>query len=122
MSAPTDRKGTILWIDLIRVVAIYLVVIVHVSGQLTNIWGEIPADQWLLADIYGGIARICVPLFFMISGCLLLPRAESLGTFYRKRIPKLLIPLIVWSLIYVGWFCNEHPGTCTPFLIQDMLL
>ena len=71
MSDPTDRKETILWIDLIRVVAIYLVVVVHVSGQLTNVWGEIPTDQWILADIYGGIARMCVPLFFMISGYLL---------------------------------------------------
>jgi len=42
------------WVDLIRVIAIYLVVVVHVSGQLTNIWGEIPNSQWLIADIYGG--------------------------------------------------------------------
>jgi len=50
------------WVDLIRVIAIYLVVVVHVSGQLTNIWGEIPNSQWLIADIYGGIARISVAI------------------------------------------------------------
>ena len=122
MSDPTDRKETILWIDLIRVVAIYLVVVVHVSGQLTNIWGEIPTDQWILADIYGGFARICVPLFFMISGYLLLPRSEGLGVFYAKRMTKILIPLVVWSLIYLGWYCGGHPNTCTPSFAWDLLL
>ncbi len=120
MSVQAVKKEYIPWADLIRVVAIFLVVMVHVSGQLTNAWGEIPESHWFIANIYGGIARICVPLFFMISGYLLLPRSESLGTFYKKRIPKVLIPFLVWSLIYVGWFCGNHPGSCNPQVIQDM--
>jgi len=121
MSVPTYRKQTITWVDLIRVVAIFLVVVIHVSGQLTNIWGKIPVDQWIIADIYGGIARIAVPLFFMISGYLLLPRSESLRDFYLKRMPKILIPFVVWSFIYLGWYCGNHPNTCTPGVIWDLL-
>jgi len=121
MNSLASRKEFMLWPDLIRVVATFLVVTVHVSGQLTNVWGEISNGDWFIANIYGGIARICVPLFFMISGYLLLPRSESLGTFYRKRIPKILIPLIAWSLIYLGWYCGNHPGTCTPSMIQNLL-
>ncbi|MGE5376892.1 MAG: acyltransferase [Bacteroidota bacterium] len=122
MDGQVRRKEFIPWPDLIRVVAVLLVIVVHVSGQLTNIWGKVPESHWFIADIYGGIARICVPLFFMISGYLLLPRRESLETFYRKRMPKVLIPFIVWSLIYLGWFCGNHPGTCSPRVIQDLLL
>jgi surface polysaccharide O-acyltransferase-like enzyme len=122
MSNPTDSKETLLWIDLIRVVAIYLVVVIHVSGQLTNTWGTIPTDQWLIADIYGGLARVAVPLFFMISGYLLLPRSESLGVFYTKRMTRILIPFVVWSLIYLGWYCGGHPGTCTSSLVWNLLL
>ncbi len=122
MKDQTGKREIISWADLIRVVAIYLVVVVHVSGQLTNVWGKVPAAQWLIADIYGGIARVCVPLFFMISGYLLLPRSESLRTFYTKRIPKILIPLIVWSLIYLGWYCGNHPGICTPNFVWNLLL
>jgi len=120
-----DQPGTkeiLSWADLIRVVAIYLVVVVHVSGQLTNVWGDIHADQWIIADIYGGIARVCVPLFFMISGYLLLPRSESLGTFYLKRMPRILIPFVAWSLIYLGWYCGNHPNTCTPAFAWGLLL
>ena len=121
MDAQVDQKQFLPWADLIRVVATFLVVTVHVSGQLTNVWGKIPESNWFIANIYGGIARICVPLFFMISGYLLLPRSESLGTFYRKRMPKVVIPFIAWSLIYLGWYCGNHAGTCTPPLIQNLL-
>jgi surface polysaccharide O-acyltransferase-like enzyme len=122
MKDQTTSKEIIPWADLIRVVAMVLVVVVHVSGQITNAWGKVPNDQWIIANIYGGIARVCVPLFFMISGYLLLPRSEILRTFYAKRITRVLIPLIVWSLIYLGWFCGTHPNTCTPSLAWNLLL
>lgn len=115
------QKEYLPWADLIRVVAIFLVVTVHVSGQVTNIWGKVPESDWIIANIYGGIARICVPLFFMISGYLLLPRSESLEIFYRKRMPRVVIPFLAWSLIYLGWYCGSHPGMCTPPLIQNLL-
>ena len=98
MQVPAGQKEFLPWADLIRVVATFLVVTVHVSGQITNVWGKVPESHWFIADIYGGIARICVPLFFMISGYLLLPRTESLGTFYRKRMPKVVIPFIAWVM------------------------
>ncbi|MGE5462936.1 MAG: acyltransferase [Syntrophothermus sp.] len=121
MDAQVGQKQFIPWADLIRVVATLLVITVHVSGQLTNAWGTVPNSDWFIANIYGSIARICVPLFFMISGYLLLPRTESLGTFYKKRLLKVVIPLVVWSLIYLGWYCGNHPGTCTPHLVQNLL-
>src|SRR5512134_1035392 len=117
----SSKKQFLPWADVIRVVAVFLVVTVHVSGQITNIWGKVPENDWFIANIYGGIARICVPLFFMISGYLLLPRAENLGAFYRKRMPKVVIPFLVWSLIYLGWYCGNHPGMCTPSLVQNLL-
>ncbi len=122
MKDQTGKSEIVSWVDVIRVIAIYLVVVVHVSGQLTNAWGQIPTDQWLIADFYGGIARVCVPLFFMISGYLLLPRSESLRSFYTKRIPKILIPLMAWSLIYLGWYCGNHSGICTPTFVWNLLL
>jgi len=121
INARTAQKEFLTWADLIRVVAIFLVVTVHVSGQITNVWGKVPESDWFIANIYGSIARICVPLFFMISGYLLLPRSESLGVFYRKRMPKVVVPFIAWSLIYLGWYCGNHPGMCTAPLIRDLL-
>ncbi len=123
MDGRPPAKKYIAWADLIRVVAIFLVVVIHVSGQLTNVWGQIPTDQWMIANIYGSIARISVPLFFMMSGYLLLPRTESLRSFYTKRMPKVVLPFIFWSVIYLTVFCGGQPATCTPgFLWQYITL
>lgn len=110
------------WVDLARVVAMFLVVVIHVSGQVTNVWGQVSLDRWIIADVYGGIARVSVPLFFMISGYLLLPRSEDLRTFYTRRVLRILVPLAAWSLIYLAWFCGGHPGECTPGVVQNLLL
>lgn len=125
--APANGKPAarpiIHWVDLIRVLAIFLVVVIHTSGKLTNAWGKIPESQWIIGDIYGGIARIGVPLFFMLSGYLLLPRSESLGSFYRKRVLKILIPFVAWSVLYIGTNCLRNPGLCTrDYLMQYVLL
>ncbi len=114
MDAQPSEKKIIYWADLIRVIAIFLVVVIHVSGQVTNVWGKIPTLEWMIGNIYGGIARVAVPLFFMISGYLLLPRSESLGSFYTKRMPRVVIPFVVWSVIYLLSFCKSKPNICTP--------
>lgn len=45
--------------------------------------------------------RPCVPLFLMITGVLLLPnRNEKIFCFYKKRITKILFPLLFWGIVY----------------------
>jgi len=44
-----------------------------------------------------------VPLFFMISGFLLLGKVEPIKIFLKKRMKKIIIPLMVWSVIYILW-------------------
>ncbi len=117
------KRPIVYWADLIRVLAIYLVVVIHTSGQLTNVWGQVSQAQWIMADIYGGIARVGVPLFFMLSGYLLLPRTESIRSFYGKRVLKIVIPFVVWSVIYISLDCVGKPGVCTTsYLLPYILL
>ena len=73
-------------LDLIRVVAIVLVLWQHASeyyyigDNLSVIHANIPLLTWI-----NSVARICVPLFVMISGYLLLPVSTSTATFFRRR-------------------------------------
>jgi len=53
---------------------------------------------------YFTLSRIAVPLFFLLSGMLLLSKEEPLGVFYRKRTLKVIFPFLVWSLIYFYWY------------------
>jgi surface polysaccharide O-acyltransferase-like enzyme len=48
---------------------------------------------------WGSLVRACVPLFAMMSGILLFPVTTDLSTFYKKRIGRIVIPLI-FGLLY----------------------
>jgi hypothetical protein len=40
MVEQSSRQQVVYWVDLVRAAAIYLVVFIQVSGQLTNAWGK----------------------------------------------------------------------------------
>jgi len=83
-------------IDFARALACLLVVVVHISATDFYAFGP----RWWPANFYDSIARIAVPVFFLISGALVLIRDEPICTFYKKRIGRVLPPLIVWSVVY----------------------
>lgn len=53
--------------------------------------------------------KVAVPVFFMISGALLLGKEESIGTLYKKRVLKWVLVLIVTSMLYhvYNWHYNH---------------
>jgi len=65
----------------------------------------------MIGNIFDSSARMSVPIFFMLSGYLLLEKDEPLNIFFKKRFNKVGIPLIVWSLIYIPWndYYREWP-------------
>ncbi|MBI2442366.1 MAG: acyltransferase family protein [Candidatus Levybacteria bacterium] len=96
MRQVTKENGRYLWADIIRTVAIFLVVFVHnlfflPQNTLGTLWMWIPY-------LY---AHLGIPLFVMISGALLLGRSEPLSFFFRKRIRAVLFPWIFWIAIYI---------------------
>ncbi|HBN74946.1 MAG TPA: hypothetical protein DD473_03810 [Planctomycetaceae bacterium] len=93
-----------IWLDNSRILAIYAVVVLHVAaGVVTG--NEIGSEYWWIGNIYNSLVRWCVPVFVMISGALMLhtSKKEDLTVFYKKRLSRVLIPIIVWSLFYSGW-------------------
>lgn len=84
-------------INLIRVVSLFLMVNIHVAvrGMSTL------HDHWWIANLLDSVSRVCVPLFFMLSGALLIDKQEGLAVFFKKRAFKILAPLVAWSLVYL---------------------
>lgn len=93
----------IVWLDVMRFVAMFTVVCCHSADPFNFYPGEPPAN---IADIkfwgaaYGALLRPCVPLFVMITGALLLPVKGEASVFYKKRIPRVFWPFLIWSVIY----------------------
>lgn len=96
-------KTHIVWLDVVRLVAMFTVVCCHSADPFNFYPGEPPANiaeiKWWGA-VYGSLLRPCVPLFVMITGALLLPVKGEVAPFYRKRIGRVFWPFLIWSVIY----------------------
>ncbi|WP_171988156.1 acyltransferase family protein [Hyphomicrobium sp. NDB2Meth4] len=91
-------------LDVVRAFAIFLVVMLHSASPVMYQITSTPEVVWNMHNLIDSAARICVPLFFMVSGYLLLAPTPTNDTEpfrdVRKRLPKLLVPLITWGVIY----------------------
>lgn len=88
-------------LDLIRVVACLMVVMMHSPMPSENANG-------LFLGLLSYATAPCIGLFFMVSGALLLPVKEGTGPFLRRRLGKIVGPTLFWSLIYIGY--NHYLG------------
>lgn len=96
-------RSHVVWLDVVRFVAMFTVVCCHSADPFNFYPGEPPAniDQikfWGAA--YGSFLRPCVPLFVMITGALLLPLKDDTSVFYKKRISRVFWPFLIWSVLY----------------------
>lgn len=91
------------WPDVVRIAAIFSVVMIHVSIQHLIRIKKFGIPDWRTCNNYDAAVRMAVPLFFMLTGYLLLSRREPLGVFFWKRMRKLVVPLVMWSLFYIAW-------------------
>ncbi|MSR77500.1 MAG: hypothetical protein EXS63_04670 [Candidatus Omnitrophica bacterium] len=107
MKLPTvpshDERENLFWMDMLRAITIIGVIVIHVTADVITEWGAVPKSWWWAANLYDSLVRGCVPIFVMISGALLLPKTESLGSFFTKRFQRIAIPFIAWTLLYLLW-------------------
>ncbi len=94
--------------EILRVTASVMVVVSHcvhfwVEGFYTS------HDFWslgFLATFIDQLTRFTVPVFFFLSGFGLtqqfLEKPPKLGDYYRFRLPKILIPFVLWS-VFTGF-------------------
>ena len=90
------RKDRIFYLDELRAIAILLVLLAH-TIQYFPVNMNYLTSPTLLS--YLAISRMGVPLFFMLSGALLLNREYSISQFIKKRFSRVLIPAIFWYII-----------------------
>jgi surface polysaccharide O-acyltransferase-like enzyme len=122
------RERVSLPVDLIRVVAVVLVILLHASIES---YGGLMLDAfqgsvyWWTSTIYDSLARVCVPLFVMLSGFLLLqPQKvnEPIRVFLKKRLTRIGIAFAFWSAIYFAWrYFIYHEALTASSIIQGIL-
>lgn len=106
----TRAKTKSLWIEILRTIATVSVILLHVSSPLLYMHAKSLNSYWWTGNVFNSAVRYCVPVFVMITGTLLLPQVIDLKLYFSKRISKILLPFLFWSLVYIG---------CDLLLISD---
>ena len=104
--------------DFLRILAAFLVIFNHIPGYtLYQISGG-GIKTWIYTFITM-FTRINVPIFFMITGALLLGRDEEIGEIFKKRISRMVSVLLIFGAVAswvkgfpdlrfdVARYCNE---------------
>jgi len=106
---PPAKPENIDWINNLRFIALFAVIMVHSTSPLLMPDAKASVNDWWTADIFNAIFRFPVPVFVMITGALLLHRDYEIGSFLKKRLTRVVVPFLFWSLVYVWylWYNEE---------------
>jgi surface polysaccharide O-acyltransferase-like enzyme len=91
------------WADSLRIFAAYSVIFLHVSGHDVTAYPNVSASSWWLSNSYDSLVRSCVPLFVMLTGALILPSERPLPEYLTRRVTRVLLPFVFWSLVYIAY-------------------
>lgn len=115
MSSLTKRNGIKLHIELLRLIFIFGIVYVH-------IWIPNPANAGWKSCAYNIIfhtAKLAVPIFFMITGALLIHKEENWQSFIVKRFFRAISFMLAFFAVQIGFLIYKgfHPAQCDLFVI-----
>lgn len=112
-STASSRK---IYLDVLRILASFLVCYNHSYGY--HLFLDQEADGSILSWLnvfLSAVTTMDIPLFFMISGALLLGKQESYQTIWKKRIQRILV-LIFTASLAVYMLLGTRPLSVKVFL------
>ena len=115
-------------LDVLRVLACFLVILLHVGVfyyQTKDSSNNVVIVRDSSAYVVGYMVSWCrtsVPLFFLMSGYLLLPVKMSLGDFFHRRFSRILYPFLFWCVVYAVGYAVIKGSSLTQFLTNIMMI
>lgn len=88
----------LLWIDLLKFLAVFGVIGIHVSSAALNA-NPLFSFNWYQGVFFESIFRFAIILFIMASGYLLLRKQQPIEVI-PKRVKRILLPFIFWLIVY----------------------
>lgn len=123
------KRERVKWIDLLKTVAIFCVILPHATEAVCpfkmDFFNGVGWGSKLVAFTGMAIGRLGVPIFVMVSGCLLLDREydeDGCKRFWRRNWAGLLISSEIWVVIFTifrAW--NYNQSFTFMELIENML-
>ncbi|MGN0346232.1 MAG: acyltransferase [Lachnospiraceae bacterium] len=102
------KKRNIVYLEILRTIAIFSVLFCH-SGE-DGIYHFMKTDnqiEYVCGLALATINHLMIPLFFMISGALLLKKEECFSYVYRHRVLRIAIIILLISTFQYSYHCYE---------------
>ncbi len=103
MSLQAQKPARVAYADLIRLIAILMVVLIHTASPIFNTV-PVTSGDFAVSVLLDGIAHAGVPLFVMVSGVFLLDEKRAMSV--RRAICHYALPLVglyfFWSILYAA--------------------
>lgn len=111
-AAIIKQPGRILYLDMLRIIAIMAVVVIHVCA-IELYTADVHSVRWLSITAWDSLVRWAVPVFVMISGYFFLDNSRplSIKKLLFKNIARLVLVFVAWSFIYAMEEKLMHPDT-----------
>lgn len=99
----TTRPRYLPYGDAARVLGTIAVVLGHVCDMVQ--YSNPTYNDFWVTNFFNSASRWAVPVYIMLSGSLLLDpaRAEAPEQFYRKRLARLGIPIVFWTVFFMAF-------------------
>ena len=94
-ACPPIMKERIVYLDIIRIVACLMVILMHSPVALKE------GETSVLPGLISVLMLPCNGLFFMTSGALLFGSGMTWDKFMKKRLSRIVWPTVIWSVVYV---------------------
>ena len=113
------------YIDLIRILSMFAIIVLHSASY--GLRAYYFSATWHILNIITSLATCSVPLFFMISGAMLLSdrKTDNIGFMLKSRLPRLIIPLLFWSIAYIAkdfYYIKKNLHVFDPAQLWDTLV
>ena len=113
------KKSRKCFLDLLRIIACFFVIVNHTNSVIFR--NTTPKNlTWFVSLAYFFISKIAVPIFFMISGYLLLNKKDTFNK-SLQRFFRMAIVLIIFGFVYAIYNACMMRDFSVSIIIENIL-
>lgn len=122
-TSPKQAKKKV-WLELLRIFAVFLVIFNHTGDYGFHYFATIgPGYRYWLFMACSALTVMNIPIFYMISGALLLGRDEPIGVVWKKRVARYALVIVLFTFVQYLYLCfTGDDGFRETFRVSDWLV
>ena len=106
------EKRSKIYLEIIRIISIFLVILNHTPGCKLPEWNnQFGIAYYWFAMLVCEIDKMAVPMFLMISGALLLPKVETVGEWFHRRVLRFVYAICIVVLFQYVYYVHASGDT-----------